>query len=155
MKGCIEVGKRLHRLEAIVAAQDLAAAGLEKFGGGTPVSAPPTSPLRAKISSSKAADSALQPEASPITAARSRRHPANWNLPPILPVAALQRAEIAGPVAVSMLGVDIPLLLGALAARGWKQMTRQKMMHQRTKLKEVGAPAGRRDGGSAGMWKPS
>jgi hypothetical protein len=80
MKGCIEVGKRLHRLEAIVAAQDLAAAGLEKFGGGTPVSAPPTSPLRAKISSSKAADSALQPEASPITAARSRRHPANWNL---------------------------------------------------------------------------
>jgi len=33
-------------------------------------------------------------------------------LPPTLPVAALQRAEIAGPVAVSMLGVDIPLLLG-------------------------------------------
>ena len=29
-------------------------------------------------------------------------------------------------------------------------MTRQKMMHQRTKLKEVGVPAGRRDGGSAG-----
>ena len=37
-------------------------------------------------------------------------------LPLILPVAALQRAEIAGPVAVSMLGIDIPLLLGALAA---------------------------------------
>ena len=80
MKGCIEVGKRLHRLEAIVAAQDLAAAGLEKFGGGTPVSAPPTSPLRAKIASSNVADSALDPEASPITAARSRRHPANLNL---------------------------------------------------------------------------
>ena len=26
---------------------------------------------------------------------------------------------------------------------------------QRTKLKEVGVPAGRKDGGSAGMWKPS
>ena len=26
---------------------------------------------------------------------------------------------------------------------------------QRTKLKEVGVPAGRKDGGSVGMWKPS
>ena len=30
-----------------------------------------------------------------------------------------------------------------------------EMMHQRTKLKEVGVPAGRKDGGSGGMWKPS
>jgi hypothetical protein len=32
---------------------------------------------------------------------------------------------------------------------------RQKMTLQRTKLKEVGVPAGRKDGGSVGMWKPS
>ena len=31
---------------------------------------------------------------------------------------------------------------------------KQKMMLQRTKLKEVGVPAGRKDGGSVGMWKP-
>jgi hypothetical protein len=29
------------------------------------------------------------------------------------------------------------------------------MMLQMTKLKEAGVPAGRKDGGSVGMWKPS
>ena len=36
-----------------------------------------------------------------------------------------------------------------------KQKMRQKMTLQRTKLKEVDVPAGRKDGGSVGMWKPS
>ena len=35
---------------------------------------------------------------------------------PTLPVAALQRAGIAGPAAASMLEIDIPLFRGALVA---------------------------------------
>jgi hypothetical protein len=37
----------------------------------------------------------------------------------------------------------------------WKQKMRQKIMLQRTKWKEVDVPAGRKDGGSVGMWKAS
>ena len=73
MKGCVEAGRRLHRLEAIVIAEDLAASGKEKFGGGAPASPPPVSPLRAKTKSSNVADSDLQPGASPLTQARNRR----------------------------------------------------------------------------------
>ena len=74
MKGCVEAGRRLHKLEAIVAAEDLAASGKEKFGGGASASPPPASTLRAKVKSSNVADSDLQPQASPITQARNRRH---------------------------------------------------------------------------------
>ena len=46
----------------------------EKFGGGASASLPPVSPLRAKTKSFNVADSDLQPEASPLTQARNRRH---------------------------------------------------------------------------------
>jgi len=81
MKGTIAMGKRLHHLESIVAAEDLAAMGQEKFGGASSrslldedVSQNHTRP-RVLRPSSAAIEPVLDPNATPITAARRSRHP--------------------------------------------------------------------------------
>jgi len=45
-------------------------------------------------------------------------------------------------------------LPGKVNTKRRDQKTRQRMMLQMTKLKRAGVPAGRKGGGSVGMWKP-